>query len=81
VLLISALPIYRILAGLSSQHKWPHVTLCSKFAQEVTWKLQSFFFKKEKIKIKTNVKDALRPFVALNNTLFILIHLECMKHV
>lgn len=54
--------------------------LHSKFAQEIKWKLQPFSFKKGKIKIKAYVKDALRPFVTLNSTLFLLIDLECMKH-
>lgn len=81
MLLISALPIYHILPSLCSWHKWPRVTLCSIFAQEIKWKPQWFFFKKGKIKIQVNVKDALRPFVALNNTLFLLINLKCMKHV
>lgn len=81
MLLISALPIYHISPSLSSWQKWPRVTLCFIFAQEIKWKPQWFFFKKGKIKIQVNVKDALRTLVALNNTLFLLIHPECMKHV
>lgn len=36
---------------------------------------------KRKIKIKMNVKDALKPFVPLKNKEFLLIHVVFMKHV
>lgn len=39
------------------------------------------YTKKTQIKIKMNAKDALKPFVPLNNIEFLLIHLAFMKHV
>lgn len=38
-------------------------------------------FQKRQIKTEVNVKDALKPIVPLNNTEFLLIHLEFVKHV